>query len=380
MTKIVKNQYLGVAKVDSLKIRIPLTSLIKYDETLNDSHIRVCEQTGEPFLNEIGEIESFKEESKVYDIDGVPLRVGIAKGVRVGKTFEDYLYILINSKHVGQWYFKGLDLDTVCIIWQRLIDLNIIEIEWMDFLYYSIPTDIDIKIDYELPMDEYKEMLNGCFKMTKPSNNRDVGCTTFKKKGNVGISWSVRQTSKYITSPYLKIYHKGLEMQYKSYQFYERHLSNYDIKDCFRIETTIKNRKHLRELNKSLKLGLKEYNLIELLRLMQEKNKHLAKSIVQKAVNSHLLPRKKSLEMFKDKKKMTPADSIMFSSLLGFIEDCGWTYLQVEKLLLSRIENESSKSLNKKKLFGFYQDIIKDNNYEIKTKKVESIFDSWGWF
>ena len=29
---------------------------------------------------------------------------------------------------------------------------------------------------------------------------------------------------------------------------------------------------------------------------------------------------------------------------------------------------------------GFYQDIIQDNNYEIKTKKVESIFDSWGWF
>jgi hypothetical protein len=373
MTKIIKNQYLGVAKVDSLKIRIPLTSLIKYDESLEYHYLKVCEETGE--------IEKeFKDESKSYDIEGVPLKVGIAKRVRTGKTFEDYLYILINSKQVGQWYFKGLDLDTVCIIWQRLIDLNIIEIEWMDFLYYSIPTDIDIKIDYELPMDEYKEMLNGCFKMTKPSNNRDVGCTTFKKKGNVGISWSVRETSKYITSPYLKIYHKGLEMQYKSYEFYERHLSNYDLKDCFRIETTIKNRKHLRELNKSLKLGLKEYNLIELLRLMQEKNKHLAKSIVQKAVNSHLLPRKKSFEMFKDKKKMTPADSIMFSSLLGFIEDCGWTYLQVEKLLLSRIENESSKSLNKKKLFGFYQDIIKDNNYEIKTKKVESIFDSWGWF
>ena len=84
--------------------------------------------------------------------------------------------------------------------------------------------------------------------------------------------------------------------------------------------------------------------------------------------------------MFKDKKRMTPADTIMFSSLLGFIEDCGWTYLQVETLLLSRIENESSKSLNKKKLKGFYEDIIHSKNYEIKAKKVENIFDSWGWF
>ena len=84
--------------------------------------------------------------------------------------------------------------------------------------------------------------------------------------------------------------------------------------------------------------------------------------------------------MFRDKVNMTPSDCIMFSSMLGFIEDCGWTYLQVEKLLLSRITNESSKSLNKKKLKGFYQDITQVKNYKIKAKKVESIFDSWGWF
>lgn len=383
MTKIIKKQYLGECKVDSLKIRIPLKALINYDKSLEYNYLTVCEETGEI-------TKEFKDESKVYDLKGVPLKVGIAKQVRCGRSYEDFLYILINSKQscaisgLPPVYFKGIDLETTCIIWNRLIELDIIEIEWMDFLYSAIPTDIDIKIDYKLPFDEYKEMLNGCFKMTKPSNNRDVGCTTFKKKGNVGISWSVRETSKYLTSPYLKIYHKGLELEHHSNDFYIQHLSSYyaysDLKDIFRIETTIKNKKHLRELNKAIGLGMRDYNLYELLGLMQSKNQEIAKAIVQKAVNSHLLPRKRSLNMFKDKINMTPADCIMFSSMLGFIEDCGWTYLQVEKLLLSRITNESSKSLNKKKLKGFYQDITQVKNYKIKAKKVESIFDSWGWF
>lgn len=390
MTKIIKKQYLGVAKVDSLKIRIPLKALNSYDKSLNDSYIKVCDETGEPFLNQDGEIRKFKEESNVYDLNGVPLRVGIAKQVRCGRGFDDFLYILINSKQgcaisgIPHSYFKAIDLESICWIWDKMMDLDIIDIEWMDFLKASIPTDIDIKIDHKLPMDEYKEMLNGCFKMTKPSNNRDVGCTTFKKKGNVGISWSVRETSKYLTSPYLKIYHKGLELEHHSNDFYVQHLSSYyaysDLKDIFRIETTIKNKKHLRELNKAIGLDMVDYNLYELLGLMQSKNEEIAKSIVQKAVNSHLLPRKRSLNMFKDKVDMTPSDCIMFSAMLAFIEDCDWTYLQVEKVLLSRITNAGSKSLNKKKLLGFYQDITQKKNYKIKAKKVESIFDSWGWF
>ena len=190
------------------------------------------------------------------------------------------------------------------------------------------------------------------------------------------MAWSVRTTDKYKTNPYTKIYHKGLEMDTKSFEFYMMYLSNYDLTDCFRIETTVKNKEHLKSLNKRLKLGFESYNLRELLTLSPEKKR----SIIQYAINCHLYPRKKSLQIHKDKRRMTPADSIMYSSLLGFIQDCNWTYLQVEQLLLSRIENESSKSLNKKKLRGFYDDIVCSKNYDIKANKIESIFDSWGWF
>ena len=377
MTKIIKNQYLGECKVDSLKIRIPLKALINYDKSLNDTYIKVCEETGEPLLDSDGDIKRFKDSCKVYDLGCVPLRVGIAKQVRCGKNYEDYLFILINSKHAHKNYLRGVDMETMFLIYRSLIELEIIEIEWLTFIEVAIPTDIDFKIDYDgLLFDEYKEMLNGCHKMTKTSSDRDKGATKFKDKGNVGISWSVRQTSKYKTNPYTKIYHKGLEMQNKSYEFYMMYLSNYDLTNRFRIETTVKNKEHLKSLNKRLKLGFESYNLRELLTLSPEKKR----SIIQYAINCHLYPRKKSLQIHKDKRRMTPADSIMYSSLLGFIQDCNWTYLQVEQLLLSRIENESSKSLNKKKLRGFYDDIVCSKNYDIKANKIESVFDSWGWF
>ena len=70
MTKIIKNQYLGECEVDSLKIRIPLKALINYDKSLNDTYIKVCDETGEPILDEKGDIKKFKDSCKVYYLDG----------------------------------------------------------------------------------------------------------------------------------------------------------------------------------------------------------------------------------------------------------------------------------------------------------------------
>ena len=52
-------------------------------------------------------------------------------------------------------------METMFLIYRSLIELEIIEIEWLTFIEVAIPTDIDFKIDYDgLLFDEYKEMLN----------------------------------------------------------------------------------------------------------------------------------------------------------------------------------------------------------------------------
>ena len=154
-------------------------------------------------------------------------------------------------------------------------------------------------------------------------------------------------------------------------EWYYMYLPNLDVSNVMRIEVTIKNKKHL----ESLKLGLESYSLKEIINLSTEqKNK-----IIATCINSHLLPRTKSLT-FKTESKMTPTNRIFLNSLIGLTLDANFSFDRALNLLLNGIENDSSKSNNKKVLKRLYFDHINGTDYEKKTSKVESIFDSFGWF
>jgi hypothetical protein len=175
-------------------------------------------------------------------------------------------------------------------------------------------SDIDIKKDYHLETDEYKELILATKKMTRPSSQGSKGYNAF----DMGIQWSIRETTQYKTNPFLKIYHKESELFTNSKEFTSIHLSEHKehIKNLFRIEATIKNRGHLRALN----LGMDKFNLKELLSLSQEQ----LQQIIAKSVNSHLLPRSKAMT-FKTQKKMTPTQSIFLRSLVSIVSDKNWS-------------------------------------------------------
>ena len=133
----------------------------------------------------------------------------------------------------------------------------------------------------------------------------------------------------------------------------------------------VKNKKDL----ESLKLGLESYSLKDILELTKEqKNK-----IISTSINAHLLPRTKSLT-FKTQSKMTPTNRIFLNSLIGLTYDANFSFDRALNLLLNGIENDSSKSNNKKVLKRLYFDHINGTDYDKKVSKVESIFDSFGWF
>ena len=106
--------------------------------------------------------------------------------------------------------------------------------------------DIDIKKDFRLEQDEYKEVIKACSIMTKESSNRDKGFRVFKANDNYGIEWSIRTTSKYLTNPFLKIYSKDFELMTPTDKggandFYNEYLKAFNISNLKRIETTVKN-------------------------------------------------------------------------------------------------------------------------------------------
>ena len=78
-----------------------------------------------------------------------------------------------------------------------------------------------------------------------------------------------------------KIYHKELELKNNSIEFKDNYLQGQDITDIVRIETTIKNNKHLKYL------GLPENTLENMLNLTTEQKE----TILQSALSKHLEPR-----------------------------------------------------------------------------------------
>jgi len=370
-TNIDKVDCLQTGSIDSLKLRFELNNLDFYDERLSENLT---------VIDSDGNIDSeYKRKSKNYLKDNpdknYSIYASISENVRVSKDkFTDCLTVLINSKQTGSNYFKGINKQTIKVIYKLLIDNKVFACSFDTFLN-GIPTDIDIKKDYEMEMDEYKEMISVCELMTKPSSNRDKGCTTFKTATNYGIAWSVRTTSKYKTSPYTKVYHKGIEFSIPksnggSKEFKDCYLPNTNTSNVIRIETTIKNKSHLFKLD----LGFKKYNLNELLNLKQVD----LDFILSTAVNAHLSPRNKSMS-FKPKQSMSPSNRIYLNSLLTLTADHNYSIDRATNTLLNGIESKVSKSRRKSVLTELYTDHIKGTNYEAKSTKIDSIFDSLGW-
>jgi hypothetical protein len=358
MTNVRNLPNLGLSSIDSFKLRIELSQLKTYDKTLNDTLYVSTED---------GTIEKeFKRKSKQYYLDGYSFYASISEGVRVSQNrFADCLTVLINSKQLEHKYFEGVSNSNVKDIFDKIIDIGIFDCSYKTFLD-AHPTDIDFKKDYKLPLEDYLELIKVCGIMTPLSNSNDKG----KRIHNKGISWSNRETSKYLTNPFTKIYHKETELRENSTDFTSLYLNSIDFKNVFRIETTVKNRTHL----KRLKLNLNTFTLRELLSLSNTQKD----SIIANAINSHLSPRNKSLT-FKTQSKMTPTKRQQLNALLVLTTDLNYSLDRSINLLLNGIENKVSKSLNKKTLNQLYNDEIKGTDYEAKTSKIESIFDNLGW-
>ena len=367
MTNVVKNP--SESSVDSFKLRLQVSKLLGYDNSLNDHYVTINQTTGE-------ESDVFKKQSKKYELNHYSFYVSYNQNTRVSYSdYVDTITILINSKQLKERYFEGITRKNINLIYKEIIKLGIIDCDFATFLN-GMPTDVDIKKDFRLEQDEYKEVIKACSIMTKESSNRDKGFRVFRAKDNYGIEWSIRTTSKYLTNPFLKIYSKDLELMTPTDKggandFYNKYLQGYDITNLKRIETTVKNKKHF----ESLDLGVKTNSLADLLNLSQES----MNKILSISVNAHLSSRIKA-RTFTDKTNMTPQKRLLLNSILGYTTELNWSIAKVESLLLNGIENKVSKSRTKKLINELYNDYINNTDYDFKRSKVNSFFDEIGWF
>lgn len=163
-----------------------------------------------------------------------------------GSTPFEAIYIQVNAKMLGSEYFSGITSKTINKIYNYIMNLKIIHTSKFEFMNAFV-SDCDFCYDFLVspkPMQEANQLI---FSEVTPANFKYVQ-KPFRQKTNVGLQFNERAKAT-PSKPYIKIYHKSLELQYKSVEFYDAYFSGKNINDIGRIEFTVKNSKHRKYLN-----------------------------------------------------------------------------------------------------------------------------------
>jgi hypothetical protein len=243
-------------KVDSAKISIPLENCEILHKELQDQFIlyKTNLETGEIDLVKEYTGDTFIKQTEY----GTYYKIWIEhQATKIGNS-DKFLSILINSKHLGKDYFKGITNETLPKLYENIMSQNIFKCTF-DAFKNSRYQDTDVAFDFKCT-DEHFQILK---QNIKHSTLYPELWTHTSKKNNSGI-WTPATPSNikprdYATpsKPYIKFYSKEIDFIYKSIDFANYFNLHNEAKDIVRFEATIKNSKH----KKLLKIShLKTFN------------------------------------------------------------------------------------------------------------------------
>lgn len=348
---------LNSIEIDSLKIRIPLHLVEILDSNIIDKYVSINYNSGE--LDEEPKVRNwllkdFKGYSTRWQIRDFKLEKGRSR---------KFLTILLNSKILEENYFNGISKNNIENVYDKLIKMNVAHFSYNSFLG-SECTDIDFKKD--IHNSYFIESIPVLVSHAKPSHLSGRGVRPFKKKDNMGIQWSDRKGAT-LQNPYLKMYHKSIELNNKSTEFKDEYLRDLDVSNIIRVEFTIKSMKHLR------KFDINSQKLIDLLNLSQETKSIMLHNIV----NTHLMSRKIKAE--KPIGKISPTDVMLYNALDIISKR---TYMNKNMIIDSMLENfksKTAKSRGKKRLNNIWDTYVQMQEHTKKKEKMITLFDAICW-
>lgn len=342
--------------IDSLKIRIPMSKVEILDQSIFGNKIVIDDLTGN--------VErEFKENRYKVKYDGITTSFGIEHQNSKGNKVVEYFVILLNSKLLHQRYFEGITQDTVETVYLRIMGMNVAKFDFDTFLDAEC-TDVDFKQDLQQP--NFSKTLDYINSHAKLSKNVGEGSNKRDQPTNKGIEFGKRETA-HKSYPYLKFYHKGLELLNSSKTFYGKYIADLDIDvtHMVRVETTVKNKKHF------AKLGVDNTSLRNILKLSQDK----LLEIVSTAINRHL---EKRLTTITPTKELKPMDRVYFNSMALLI-DQGANYHLVVEMLLNGINGKVQRSRVRKTLDRIYNENIRGSEGDQVANELADFCAAVGW-
>jgi hypothetical protein len=238
-------------KVDSCKLSIPLSKCKILNKDLQDYFIDVRINT------DTGEQTELKNHSGIPFIktcadDDTYIRIWIEPQINYNavtkqRSSEDYITLLVNSKHLQGDYFKGITKDTIKILHSYMMSLEVFKCSYSSFCNARY-SDIDIAFDFKCNEDNFSILKQN---ITKSAIN-ETYFHTLTQKDNSGI-WTPtkRKPREQATplKPYVKFYSKQIDFETKSNKFASKYFKPSDYENLVRFECTIKNTLHKKRLN-----------------------------------------------------------------------------------------------------------------------------------
>jgi hypothetical protein len=352
-------------EIDSLKLRIPLNRVTILNKRLSGRIILVPfdKVTKKQYREENENLdfnEKFKNEALLFQSDtGIKTRYIVRREVTRLNNVKEFLVIGLSSKVLEAPYLEGITSKNICIAYKNLMKQGLIEVSYDNFLNGEC-TDVDIKKDYPFkqPLKSYIDTFE---KYTKA--NRD-GYRPFKNKENVGFQWSKRETTGFMTRPYLKIYDKEIELKTKSANFANAYLKPESYKGLVRIETTIKDRSHFKAL------GVTNTTLKNILGLPIE----IKEKAILRALDSHLMKVDKAT--MEKSKRLPPSERDIHNTLLIGMES-GLGFYEVRQRMLMGFEGNTLRRKSKA-IEGVYLAQMSGSPLDKKVTTLDNFFKSLG--
>jgi hypothetical protein len=202
-------------KVDSAKISIPLHNCEILHKELQDQFVlyKTNLETGEIDLVKEYTGDTFIKQTKY----GTYYKIWIEhQATKIGAS-DKFISILVNSKHLGKDYFKGITKETL----PKLYDFKCTD-DHFDILKQNIKAST---LFPELWTYTSKKNNSGIWTPATPTNIKPRDYATPSK-------------------PYIKFYSKEIDFTYKSIDFANHFKLHNEAAEIVRFEATIKNSKH----------------------------------------------------------------------------------------------------------------------------------------
>tara|TARA_B110001450_G_scaffold136988_1_gene128650 strand:- start:2489 stop:3577 length:1089 start_codon:yes stop_codon:yes gene_type:complete len=274
---------LPLIKIDSLKITFPFSQVHIVDNKLGQEYKRLFEHSGEVETRvnqETGALEEFVnlQNHVVDETFGIKSRIAIGTQVH-GDQINRVVYVQVNAKMLREKYDEGITFDNWKMLYNHIINLQVVYIDertWM----HGLVSDIDFCYDFVATAAELVSFSNRLKTLVLPHMVKFL-YGQWSQKTNVGLQF--RERSKGTPAkPFIKFYHKGLELLYNSVDFYNKFLkgNGTDYSCVSRLEINLKNSDHKKYHNLT---HIKSF--IDLMEITQKEKEDLIFSATPKYVS-----------------------------------------------------------------------------------------------